>query len=277
MKRTKWTKDKIAKRLQEIKSKDGKVYTTYLYKHYSDVNAAAIRYFESYDAALIYAGFDPAKERGVINNHGKSNPMYGRNHSKQAKEKMSQKLKERHRLNPDYQTGPNNPMYGKKQSEESNAKRSAALLKYHSQFEKRPYNLTEDGRKRMQRAAAKRMASQKKEGTDIEIIISNLLDSMSIKYISQYAFEFFCVDFYIPNNNAVIWCDGDYWHANPAKYKTATKRQATQRRLDSSHSSYLRNRNIEYLRLWGEDIKNRKEWCEQQIRKMIGVENDRSE
>lgn len=89
----------------------------------------------------------------------------------------------------------------------------------------------------------------------------------SFDYEFQFSFPYFCVDFYLPKHKCVLWCDGDYWHANPDIYKTLTARQQTQRRLDKSQESYLNNRNIRFLRLWGSDIKNND--CENEILNLI--------
>jgi NUMOD3 motif. len=94
--------------------------------------------------------------------------MFGKHHSEKAKEKISRKTKNWIKLNPDHQTGNKNSMFGKQQSAESNKKRSESLKKYNSQFEKRPYNLTKLGRKRLQISSSKNIALQKTSNTDIE-------------------------------------------------------------------------------------------------------------
>ena len=49
--------------------------------------------------------------------------------------------------------------------------------------------------------------------TTIEIIIKDLLEDLGIKYKEQYKIEKFYFDFYLPEKNTLIECDGDYWHS----------------------------------------------------------------
>jgi len=50
--------------------------------------------------------------------------------------------------------------------------------------------------------------------TTIEIIIKDLLDDLKIKYKEQYKIEGFYFDFYLPDKNTLIECDGEYWHSS---------------------------------------------------------------
>ena len=141
----------------------------------------------------------------------------------------------------------------------------ALLKKYHDQFDKRPYKLTSEGKKKIQSGRAKAISQQKSSLTDIELIIKDLLEELKIDYEFQYPFPYFCVDFYLWKFDCVLWCDGDYWHANPETCKILTARQQTQKRLDKSQESYLNNRNTRFIRLWGLDIKNNLEFCKDEI------------
>lgn len=288
----KWSKDIVREHLILIKQKDGVIYNNHIRKNYDKLRGAINRHFDSYSEAIAYAGFDPKQEKGPIGTSfrgkhhseetkkylsslnkgkfsGEKNPMFGKRHS----EKISRKTKNWIKLNPDHQTGNKNPMFGKQQSAESNKKRSESLKIYNSQFEKRPYNLTKLGRKRLQISRSKNIARQKTSNTDIEQKIEYLLKELNVNYKLQFQFKYFVVDFFLPKYNLVIWCDGDYWHGNPSFYPVLTKRQKNQHRLDRSHESYLSKRNINYIRLWGFDIKNNFNLCKKQIELLINGDN----
>jgi len=49
--------------------------------------------------------------------------------------------------------------------------------------------------------------------TTIEIIIKDLLEDLGIEYKEQYKIEKFYFDFYLPEKNTLIECDGEYWHS----------------------------------------------------------------
>jgi len=57
------------------------------------------------------------------------------------------------------------------------------------------------------------------KNTSIEIIIKSVLDSLNILYEQQYIIKGFVVDFYLPDYNLLIECDGDYWHSRPEQIK----------------------------------------------------------
>ena len=58
--------------------------------------------------------------------------------------------------------------------------------------------------------------SQKTTRTDIEISMENILISLGIKYQSQKLIKRICIpDFYLPDYNIAIFCDGEHWHNFP--------------------------------------------------------------
>lgn len=54
----------------------------------------------------------------------------------------------------------------------------------------------------------------------IEMMISYALDNLCISYERFHLVERFVTDFYIKQFNLIIECNGDFWHANPNKYKS---------------------------------------------------------
>ena len=69
------------------------------------------------------------------------------------------------------------------------------------------------------------LTHQKNKGTDIERAMEAALLAHSIKFIPQFALCNVTVsDFYLPDSNAAIFCDGDYWHSS-LKRQTRDARQ----------------------------------------------------
>lgn len=53
----------------------------------------------------------------------------------------------------------------------------------------------------------------------IEMMIAYALDNLGISYERFYLVGRLVADFYIKQFNLIIECNGDFWHANPIKYK----------------------------------------------------------
>lgn len=53
----------------------------------------------------------------------------------------------------------------------------------------------------------------------LEIRISNILKDLNIEFSQQVSIKFKSVDFLLKNTNIIIEVQGDFWHANPNKYK----------------------------------------------------------
>lgn len=84
--------------------------------------------------------------------------------------------------------------------------------------------------------------------TDIEIKIKLLLASWGIPFIHQYKIGISgsgWPDFYLPNSEAVIECDGDYWHSLPGAKEKDRKKDGIRDAIG-----------MPVLRLLGSDIKN---------------------
>lgn len=60
--------------------------------------------------------------------------------------------------------------------------------------------------------------NQRTKGTNIERAMQAALDRSGLAYIAQHGIaRIATVDFFLPTANAVIFCDGDYWHGLPDK------------------------------------------------------------
>jgi very-short-patch-repair endonuclease len=101
-----------------------------------------------------------------------------------------------------------------------------------------------------------RIMIQTKSPTKIETKMSDFLKKENVEFIKNHAIGVFLVDFYLPNHNLVIECDGDYWHANPdfVKDKELTKAQLRSIDRDKRKNEELIKKGIKFLRFWEKDI-----------------------
>lgn len=89
-----------------------------------------------------------------------------------------------------------------------------------------------------------RKKHQKNTNTNIEIKMAEILDRYNIKYIQQVVYPKICIaDFYLPEHNLVIFCDGEYWH----NYPNGKKR-------DKQQVIALEKLGFKAIRLWGKEI-----------------------
>ena len=96
--------------------------------------------------------------------------------------------------------------------------------------------------------------------TSIEVKIQDYLKQLGIEFLThQYMIiehRYRC-DIFIPSQNLVIECDGDYWHGHPGKYSNdeLTRRQRDQRMRDKFRNKELVEKGFKVLRLWECEIK----------------------
>lgn len=116
---------------------------------------------------------------------------------------------------------------------------------------------------------------QTRKPTKIENKIENFLIESKIKYIKNKRFKLFIFDFYLPTNNLVIECDGDYWHANPKFYlnRILTEAQIKNKDRDNRKNLLLKSNNINFIRFWEDDIHNNYEYVINKIKEKINENN----
>lgn len=90
--------------------------------------------------------------------------------------------------------------------------------------------------------------------TSIEKKFKEILLKYGILFEEQKAFKLGISDFYLPEYNAFIFCDGDYWHNYP-NGKSRDKKQI----------DYLKSEGFNAYRFWERDIKNDCERCVKSI------------
>lgn len=166
--------------------------------------------------ALGYKQTEEHKEKIRLANTGKKLPeeakekmrlaALGFKHSVEAKEKMSLAKK-----------GKPSFFKGKTLSEESR-KKIGDIHRGKIWTDEKKENLKtywknlsyEEKIKRTEKARLKCRANP----SSIEIAISLVLEELEIEFASQKLIGAYIVDFYLPNRNLVIECDGDYWHGS---------------------------------------------------------------
>ena len=147
-------------------------------------------------------------------------------------------------------TGGNNPQYGK-------------FGKDHPAY---GHETTEETREFRRQAAVKRVASQKTKGTDIEIILSELLDELGVNHISQYNFKNkFVVDEFLPDHNAIIEANGDYWHGNPTMFPNLNMLQKANMRRDERRWTYIHKCGYNVIFFWGNELLKHREYCRRRL------------
>jgi very-short-patch-repair endonuclease len=104
------------------------------------------------------------------------------------------------------------------------------------------------------------------EMTSIEILMMNKLIEHNVEFIPQYSLDdIYFVDFYLPNYNIVIECDGDYWHGNPIRFPNPTKQQLYQINHDKIKNGYIFKKKMKLFRFWECDLNTRLDECFQQV------------
>jgi DNA mismatch endonuclease, patch repair protein len=81
-------------------------------------------------------------------------------------------------------------------------------------------------------------------------------------------------DIVLPERKLAIFCDGDYWHANPLWMKKRgntklTKPQEKNIKRDASQNKLLKENGWNILRLWESDILNDAKSCVDKIESML--------
>jgi very-short-patch-repair endonuclease len=210
-----------------------------------------------------------------------NNPMTGKTHSESAKQNISQKRKEKfangeydfidavkwsenqknvwnrigyrekmketrtksgwHKKLSDKMSGENHPFYGKKRPE-------------HSKLMKTP--------EMMEKIFAKRSM------TDIEQIVTLMLEQINVPYHSQFFITHenntYAYDFKLKDLPILIEVDGDYWHGGPSTNKHVPFVNEIQEK-DILKTTIAEQLGYTVLRFWGSDVKERPFWVIQQL------------
>ena len=99
-----------------------------------------------------------------------------------------------------------------------------------------------------------------KHRTSIEVTVQSWLEELNINFDPQVQIGRWTVDFFIPDFNTAIECDGDYWHCNPLIYDRSNADHTQKRNIDrdAKKDLFLSSSGIKILRIWETDICNGK-------------------
>ncbi len=99
----------------------------------------------------------------------------------------------------------------------------------------------EDVREHLQRSLWSREVNK---NTDIELIMKDHFHKVGLYYEQQKPVGKWFVDFYLPELDWLIECNGEYWHSLPDRIKR-----------DELLQNYCETNQLPLLWLWGKDIK----------------------
>lgn len=85
---------------------------------------------------------------------------------------------------------------------------------------------------------------QQGRSSSLEDEIAEILDSCCVNFEWQKQIGRWCVDFYLPQLNLVVECDGEYWHSKPKVVER-----------DARKNRFLRSEGYNLVRLSGQQIK----------------------
>jgi very-short-patch-repair endonuclease len=77
-----------------------------------------------------------------------------------------------------------------------------------------------------------------------------------LNYKIQYKIDTKYYDFYLPDYNLVIEVMGDYFHANPSRYKTLNEMQQKNIKNDVYKKKLAIDNGYEYIDFWENKINN---------------------
>lgn len=84
----------------------------------------------------------------------------------------------------------------------------------------------------------------------------NFLERLGIRYERQYYAESVkrYYDFFLPDYNVLIECDGDYYHGYGVAYEEMSPMQKRNRRVDEIKNAWAGEHGIVLIRIWEHDI-----------------------
>lgn len=142
--------------------------------------------------------------------------------------------------------GKNNPMHGK-------------FGENHPAYKhKKSKKFRNDSSKRM----LDRMSKGERKTTNIEIILSKILDEINVEHYPQHLmYNKFVVDEYLPDSGLIVEAYGGYWHGDPHKFFKLDKIQLKNQKRDDSRIKYLNKCGHIVLVLWENELLHHIDLC----------------
>lgn len=104
-----------------------------------------------------------------------------------------------------------------------------------------------------------------------ERFAKNFLDKLGVKYQTQFKAESIgrYYDFFIPEANLLIECDGDYFHSYGLVYEEMNPMQKKSSRVDKDKDKWAVTHKIPLIRIWEHDINNNPKQVMEMLKKEI--------
>ena len=211
---------------------------------------------------------------------GEKNPMYGKHHSEETKEKVRNSYY--HKNN----SGKNSPRYGKKNPSMAKWNKKRLGKTYEELYGKEKamvmrkraseiFSSANKGKPKSKEHIQKIKENRAKQifpvkDTTIQVKIQNFLKQLKIEFYThswrnEIKYKYRC-DILIPKQETegviipqktIIECDGDYWHGNPEikNFMEYPKHSREQRILDFERTNQLEEKGFRVIRLWENEIK----------------------
>jgi G:T-mismatch repair DNA endonuclease (very short patch repair protein) len=166
-------------------------------------------------------------------------------------------------------SGENNGMFGKKSWNSGLTKytdeRILNSCKSISEGAKRRWNNYTEEEKNFIIGRLTLACNKAKKDTSIEIKIEEILVDLQLNFIKQHRISKWVFDFYLPEFNTIIECQGDYWHANPLLFEDEKLNNIQLKNIDRDKRKklFIEENQINSIFLWEceihsniEEIKN---------------------
>ncbi len=130
---------------------------------------------------------------------------------------------------------------------------------------------SEETIEKIRQATLKQMENQVFQKTRIERVIEEHLQELGVEYRYSFILKKRQYDFVLPNQNLIIECDGDYWHANPKFYPEPADWQIERIQIDQEKNEIARSNGYQMVRFWEDDILNNFEYVKSIIHDLLAT------
>lgn len=149
-------------------------------------------------------------------------------------------------------------------------------------IKKRGTSITKNKKKRTvskTKAVGKTVRVHPKYGTSKleEDFARDFLDKLGVKYIYQFEAKdigrFY--DFYLPEHNLIIECDGSWYHSDPrlVKEEEMNPMQKHNKRIDEYKDKWALMHGIPILRVWEKDIRENPKMVMEELKKRLYIQD----
>jgi very-short-patch-repair endonuclease len=179
------------------------------------------------------------------NARGSTNPMFGKSHSDEARNNISTTRKEKF----------------------ANGEYTFITKEKWSAAAKKVWQRT-GHRERMVKLRKEWIKNNgfKCQQSELELHFAEILNHHNIEFEEQYFLDGKFFDFWIPNTNILIECDGNFYHCNPETHPTPIYEiQKNNIRNDKIKTELAKTHGYVLLRFWELDIHSRPEWVIQTL------------